>query len=448
MELSSVSDAGRSLEIGTLLEWLRIESVSSDPARARAVAEAAGWADRFLQACGAETSLRPGAHHPFVVGRLRATTSRPGVPTILCYGHFDVQPEGRLDLWNSPPFAPCIRDGWLYGRGTADDKGQLWILLEAARQLVAARCLPVDLLFVCDGEEEIGGKAAPDFIRHLDERCAAGVVFDTAMVDRETPSFNLALRGIALYRVTVKTGQRDLHSGVFGGAALNAAHVVSSLLADLAPVDGVAPEELLVGVAPPSEEEVATWQDLPPASCALAGATPVEDGERDFYTRTWTLPAIDVHGIDCGEAHLQKTIVPAVANAQFSIRLAPGQRVEVVDGIVRDRIRRATPAGAVASVELVASSEPVAFSASSAPIRLARDVFAEALGRTPVLARSGGSLPVVAALAERGIPTLVSGFDVPDGNIHSPNERFLVQHLIDGVEVAKSLFQAYATLEA
>ncbi len=203
-----------------LAEFLRIASVSADPARREEVWRAGEWVCEFVRGAGGECELIDWHGQPLALGELRATSDPGGAPTVLCYGHFDVQPEDPLELWSSAPFEPEIRGEYLYGRGVADDKGQLYMLLAGARELARAGALPVNVRFVCDGEEETGGHSVVEFLERDERATQAAVIFDSTMVRRDLPAFDLATRGLIYFHVTVRTGERDLHSGLFGGAAL------------------------------------------------------------------------------------------------------------------------------------------------------------------------------------------------------------------------------------
>src|ERR1700722_11273815 len=229
-----------------LAGFLRIPSVSADPAHAGDVSAAARWVCDFIEAAGGTAELADWEGAPLALGEFRAS-SGADAPTVLCYGHFDVQPPAPLELWESPPFEPELRDGYLYGRGTVDDKGQLYMLLAAARELARAGELPVNVRFCCDGEEETGGHSIVDYLA-ADERGAdAAIIFDSGMIRRDLPAFNLATRRILYYHLTLRTGERDLHSGLYGGAALNAAHALAEMICRLVARDGRLAEPLRAG---------------------------------------------------------------------------------------------------------------------------------------------------------------------------------------------------------
>jgi len=431
-----------------LAELVRIPSVSADPAHAGDVQAAADWLAAFVRRSGGEAEVVPTDTQPLILGDLKASNGASAT-TVLVYGHVDVQPAEPLELWKSDPFALEERDGWIYGRGVVDDKGQLYILLKAAAELAAAGELPVDVRVTCDAEEESGGHQIVDFLA-ADERGAdVAVIFDSGMTTRGVPEFNVATRGIIYFHLTVRTGARDLHSGVYGGAALNALHTLNELFAAVLPRDGLLPEPLRQGIAPPTEEEVAAWADLVPGSDLLseAGARkayPRADDE--FYLRTTAEPALDVNGIAGGSPVLQKTVLPVEAEANLSIRLAPGQDVDTIAAALERLLREAAPEGAELDLTQLASSPPGLVPPEAPAVQRALEAFERTFGRRPLLVRSGGTLPIVPALADKGIPTIITGFALPESNIHSPNERLLAEYLPLGIETAKELYRRLAKI--
>jgi acetylornithine deacetylase/succinyl-diaminopimelate desuccinylase-like protein len=432
-----------------LAELLRIPSISADTAHAADVQAAAQWVCEFIRAAGGECDVVDWHGQPLAIGEIRASAAAGDAPTVLCYGHFDVQPPDPLELWESDPFEPEIRGDYLYGRGTVDDKGQLYMLLSAARELARAGALPVNVRFCCDGEEETGGHSIVDYLE-ADERGAdAAIIFDSGMISRDVPAFNLATRGMAYFHVTLRTGERDLHSGVYGGAALNAAHALIRTLDALIAHDGTLVEPLRKGIAAPTADELAGWALLPTGASELAdqGAR-AKDGAaaEDFYVRTFAEPALDVNGIATGSPLLQKTVLPVEAVANLSIRLAPGQTVEEIAPEVERLLREAAPDGAELEVELWSSSPPGLVPPDAKAVQLGLDAFDRVLGRRPALVRTGGTLPIVPALAGRGIPTVITGFGLPDSQIHSPNERLVADYVPQGIAAARELFLAFAAL--
>jgi acetylornithine deacetylase/succinyl-diaminopimelate desuccinylase-like protein len=432
-----------------LFELLRIPSVSADPGHADDVVRAGEWVRDFIRAAGGEAELVPTAHQPLVIGEIRATEDADSAPTVIAYGHFDVQPEAPLEEWESPPFEPSVRDGWLYARGVADDKGQLYLLLKAAALLASEGALPVNVRFTCDGEEESGGHSIVEFLAADERGGDACVIFDGGMLKPGVPVFEVATRGIAYFHVRVRTGERDLHSGMFGGGALNATHALMEVLAAVLPRDGLVPEPLRAGMIRPSDEEIASWNELDSGGEVLAaqGARPADPrAAEELYIRTWVEPAVDVHGLSGGSPVLQKTVLPVVAEANVSIRLVPGQDDKAIAAEMERLMREAAPEGAELEIECLATAPAALVQPDDPVIRLGQDAFETVVGARPLLLRVGGSLPVMAALEAKGVPTILTGFDLPEGNIHSPNERFRVEHVSLGVETAKELFRSLATL--
>jgi acetylornithine deacetylase/succinyl-diaminopimelate desuccinylase-like protein len=435
--------------VAELAELIAIPSVSADPAHQADVAAAAGWVAELVRRAGGTAEVVPWGERPLVVGEIRASAGAATAPTILVYGHFDVQPPDPLDLWESEPFELVERDGWLYGRGIADDKGQLFMLLKAAELLAAGGALPVNLRIACDGEEEIGGHSIVDWIA-ADERGAdAAIVFDSGMVERDVPGFNIAVRGLCYFHVRVRTGSRDLHSGMYGGASLNAMHALMQTLSGVLPRDGRVPEPLRAGVVAPSAAELEGWQELPagPAEIAAAGSRPADAAAgTEFYLRTWAEPSVDVHGIQGGSPLLQKTVIPVEAEANVSIRLVGDQDPAVIIPAFERLLREAAPEGAEVEVEVWSTAPPGLVPVDAPAVRLGQDAFEEALGVRPLLVRSGGAIPLVSELAARGVATVLTGFALNESNIHSPNERIPAAYLPLGIETAAALYRRLADL--
>ena len=433
-----------------LAELLRIPSISADSAHKDDVVRAGEWVCSFIREAGGECEVVDWNGQPLAIGEIRASNGADSAPTVICYGHFDVQPPDPLELWESDPFEPEIRGDYLYGRGTVDDKGQLYMLLAAARELARAGELPVNVRFCCDGEEETGGNSIVEFLA-ADERGAdAAIIFDSGMIRRDVPAFNVATRGMAYFHVTLRTGERDLHSGMYGGAALNAAHALIKTLDALIAHDGTLVEPLRKGIATPTADELEGWKLLPVGADELG-----EQGARakdasaadDFYLRTFAEPALDVNGIATGSPLLQKTVLPVEAVANLSIRLAPGQQVDEIAPEVERLLREAAPEGAELEVELWSSAQPGLVPPDADAVQLGLDAFEKALGTRPALIRSGGTLPIVPAFADKGIPTVITGFGLPDSQIHSPNERLVADYVPLGIAAARELFLAFAALE-
>jgi acetylornithine deacetylase/succinyl-diaminopimelate desuccinylase-like protein len=432
-----------------LSELIAIPSVSAQPEHREDVKRAGEWVCEFIRRCGGTAELTPFGEKELALGEIRASHDPDDAPTVLCYGHFDVQPPAPLDLWESDPFTLTLRDEWAYARGVTDDKGQVYILLKAAQRLADAKALPVNLRFACDGEEEIGGHTIVDYLAIDDRGANAAIIFDGGMLRRDVPVFDLATRGLIAFDVKVRTGERDLHSGMYGGAALNAIHVLMRCFeAVLAGPDGRLPEPLRQGIAEPTQEELAAWRALPPGGDELRdqGARPLDErAAEQFYLRTWAEPSADVNGIIGGKPGVRNTTLSVAAAGEFTVRLAPGQDVHAIGAAAEKLVRDAAPPGA--EVEVIWSGSPPGLVRPDAPvIQLGLDAFEKVLGVRPLLVRSGGTLPIMPALADRGIATILTGFGLPESNVHSPNERFLVRYFEQGVDTAAELYTALGKL--
>src|ERR1700753_3380509 len=367
-------------------EGLRIRSGSPDAARAGDVRDAGEWVCDLLRGAGGEAELVDWHGQPLAIGELRASRDAESAPTVLCYGHFDVQPEDPLDLWESPPFEPEIRDEHVYGRGVADDKGQLYMLLSAARELAAAGELPVNVRFTCDGEEETGGHSIVEFLEQDRRGADAAVIFDSGMIARGLPAFNVATRGLVYFHVTVRTGERDLHSGMYGGAALNAAHALVHTLDAVVAGNGRLVEPLRQGLAARTAEELAGWRALPTGAHELAaqGARPKDaNAAEEFYLRTFAEPALDVNGVESGSPQLQKTVLPVQAAANLSIRLAPGQDPQAIAAAFEQLHRDAPPPEADLELELLSSAAPGLVPPGSRAVQLGLQAFERVVGTRP-----------------------------------------------------------------
>jgi acetylornithine deacetylase/succinyl-diaminopimelate desuccinylase-like protein len=432
-----------------LSEFIAIPSISADPNYREDVKRAGEWVCERIRQIGGTAELTPFGEKELALGEIPASTDPANAPTVLCYGHFDVQPPAPLELWESDPFELTVRDDWAYGRGITDDKGQVFILLKAAQRLVEANALPVNLRFACDGEEEIGGHTIVDYLAVDDRGADAAIIFDGGMLRLDVPVFDLATRGLIAFDVKVTTGERDLHSGMYGGAALNAIHVLMRCFeAVLAGPDGRLPEPLREGIAAPTAEELAAWAALPAGADELRGqgARPLDPrAENEFYVRTWAEPSADVNGILGGKPGLRNTTLSVHASGEFTVRLAPGQQVETIGAAAEKLVRAAAPDSAEVDVHW-AGSAPGRVEPDATAIRLGLQAFEQVLGVKPLLVRTGGTLPIMPALADKGIPTILTGFGLPESNVHSPNEKFLVRYFEQGVDTAAALYTALAGL--
>jgi acetylornithine deacetylase/succinyl-diaminopimelate desuccinylase-like protein len=430
-----------------LCAWLRIPSISSgggDPADLQRAAE---WACERVIAAGGTAEVLSGFGNPLCVGELRS--SRSDAPTVLIYGHYDVQSPDPRELWTSDPFEPVVRDGRLYARGASDDKGNFLPLLHVACELARAGELPVHVRIVLEGEEEVGGS---NVLRYLadDERGAdCAVVFDGGMIDEARPALHIAVRGVVMAHLRVRTAERDLHSGVYGAAALNASHVLMGMLAHVLPgPGGLVREELRAGLLQPSAEEIASWAELPPGAevLAAAGAHEIAPGAAaEFYGRTWADTSVDVNGIESGDALQRRTIIPCTASARLTVRVALGQDGSEIAAALERILREAAPPGAQIELD-VEPGDPAGFDAAEPVLALARDAIGRAAGTTPLFVRTGGSIPILGGLAHRGIPTILSGFALDSDGIHGPDESYRLESLALGERAARELYAALATL--
>ena len=412
-----------------LNELLRIPSVSAGRPNPDGILRAAEWVrDRVLRA-GGEAEL-VGEPNPLVVGELKA--NRDSAPDVIIYGHYDVQDVGPADEWESDPFEPTVRDGRLYARGSSDDKGNFLPVLHAACELHERGELPVNVRVLIEGEEETFSDNVERWIE-ADERGAdAAIVFDSGMAAEDMPAITTACRGGVMLTVTVRVAESDLHSGLYGGVVPNAIHVLMQMLDAVVPAPGdELREELRAGVAPVADSERASWQDVPP--------------DPEFHEKTGAQPDIEVNGIVSGAIHELRTIIPAFAKANISLRTAPGQNSAELREVMERLLREAALDGA--EVEITGTdSSPVQFDPESPPLKLAREAFERATGKPPALIRSGGTIPILAAFADRGIQAIVSGFALPEDQIHAPNESYRLESLEQNEKTSYELLKALGEL--
>jgi acetylornithine deacetylase/succinyl-diaminopimelate desuccinylase-like protein len=428
--------------------FLRIPSVSADPTHAADVRAAAAWVAERVEAAGGTAELVETPRHPLVVGRVEASGGG-SAPEVLVYGHVDVQPPAPLEEWESRPFEPAVRDGWLYARGVADMKGQLHMVLEAIGELAHERALPVRVTVLCDGEEEIGGTSVVDHLAGVETPYDAAIIYDGRLIRPGVPAFVVRTRGALGYDVRLRTGARDLHSGLYGNAALNAVHALIDTLAALLPRDGRLPAPLRASLEPVDPRIASVWHELTPGpeAIARAGAVPYDEAaEREFYLRTTAEPSVDVNGILGGKPGLTNTTVPVVATANFTVRLGPGQRVDEIDEAVRALLHESAPRGAQLELTPTTGAPPAAVDPDAPALRLAEDAFERVLGVRPRLVPVGGTMPILATLVSRGTPVVLTGFATNDSNIHSPNERLPLENLDLGRRAARELLLAFGAL--
>jgi acetylornithine deacetylase/succinyl-diaminopimelate desuccinylase-like protein len=427
--------------------WLRIPSISTLPENKADCRRAHQWLHDRLVKFGFRTETIETEGHPMLwaVG-----PEVPGAPTVLCYGHYDVQPTDPLDAWITPPFEPTVRDGKLYARGTADDKGQVFAIVAAVEALLKTRGrLPVNVRFLIEGEEEVGSKGLTTFLTAQPERTKADAVLvpDVNMVAPGWPSVDAALRGMVAAEIHVRTLKKDLHSGQYGGAAPNAVETLGHLLERLKGPDGkIRIPGLYTRVKKPSAKELKAWKALPIKEGAFrkeAGAKALT-GEKGFLflERVWSRPTFEVHGIVGGyQGAGYKTVIPAEATAKVTLRLVPDQRGKDIAALLQKAVRKLAPKYADVTVKIHAFSNPVTTPLDSRPFALldqaAREIWQR--GISPI--RSGGSIPIVPLLQQRKAPVLLAGIGLPDDGLHGPNEKLNLDQLWNGIRLFGRFFE-------
>lgn len=426
-----------------LIDFIAIRSVGADPGEAESMAAAADWLIERLRKLGARPEVVRQGRESVVLASIPAQVDSAAASTIVLYGHFDVQPAGDLALWESPPWQATVRDGWLYGRGAIDTKGHLLMYLEALRAVMSRGELRANVRLVLDGAEESGGQLALEILRNDHEGIDGAVIFDGPMVAMGRPAFYSAARGMLEYHLRVRVAARDLHSGQFGGAGLNAIHALLRILAAVMPDErGRLRDELLQGSTPLPQDIVDRISELPSMDDYLVreGSHPADPHvEADMYTRLWAAPSLEANSIRSGDPSVVHMVLPSTAEAGLSMRLGPGQDPAVIAPALEALLRAATPDGATLELTLRGSAPPAELPEAGGALDIARDAFEQVIGRTPLTVRAGGSLPLLAVFGELGIPTVMTGFDLPEGNIHAPNERLWLEHLPQGTEVLERI---------
>lgn len=438
-----------------LKAFLRIPSISTLPEHRGDIGRAAGFVAESLKTAGLENvEIIPTAGHPLVYADwLHA----PGKPTVLCYGHYDVQPPDPLDLWVSPPFEPTIRDGNIYARGSADDKGQMYMHIKAVETLRAVNgTLPVNVKFLIEGEEEVGGEAIAKYVAENPQKLKSDValVSDTALYAEGVPTLCIGLRGLIYMEIEATGPMRDLHSGLYGGAAPNAVFGLIELLAKMKGSNGVIKiPGIYDDVEPPAPAEKESWERLPFKVKDFlkkeVGSTRLT-GESKFSVleRVWARPTFEVHGIAGGFTGAgAKTVIPAKATAKCSIRLVPKQNPDKVIASLRKFVEKNTPKGIRTEVRVLSGGPAVMVNPDHPAIQVAAKAFSDILGKPTVFIRSGGSIPIVGDFATHlGIPTVLMGFGLPDDGLHSPNEKYKVENYYQGIMTIAHFLDEYGRL--
>ena len=437
-----------------LIELLRIPSISTIPAHAEDVKTAASWLADHMKTAGLENvQVIETKRHPLVYGDwLHAE----GKPTVLVYGHYDVQPAEPFDLWESPPFEPTVQDDFLVARGSSDDKGQAFIHVKAVEALLQTNGrLPVNVKFIIEGEEESGGQSLSAFIPVNKAMLAADValVSDTAIVNKDTPAIVYGLRGMCYALIDITGPQRDLHSGSFGGGVNNPLNVLGHVIAKLKDENG---RILIPGfydnVRALSDEERDILAKFPLDEAVWLAETgaPEPWGEPEFtlVERLGARPTLDVHGIIGGYTGLgSKTVLPAKVHAKISMRLVPDQNPARISQLFQAYIQEIVPPSVQVSIT-IAGTAPASISDYETPaMKAAVSAYQASFGKEPVLMREGGSIPVVGEFQTHlGIETVLMGFGLPDDRIHAPNERFYLPNFYRGIETSIHFFQNYGEM--
>lgn len=441
---------GRNQEryLAQLAELIAIPSVSTETSKAVEMHRCAEWLVRHLRHLGLDAHVFATPGHPIVHAEYLAQSN---APILLLYGHYDVQPAGSPELWDSPPFQATVRDGRLYARGSTDDKGQFFIHLKAAEAwLKTTGRLPVNLKIVLEGEEEIGSTNLASFLTEHKERLACGVavISDTAFFADGVPSICYGLRGIVYMQVDIEGPNRDLHSGSFGGSVQNPTHVLAELIARLQDKRGaVSIPGFYDDVVPLSAEEQVAFEELPWSDEAFARDLGVDElfGEEGFGTleRLWARPTLDCNGIIGGfTSEGVMSIIPARASAKISMRLVPNQDPEKIASLFEQHIRSLAPRSVRVAVKRLSAAEPAITPLDSPGIRAALAALEKAFGKKPLLQRDGGSIPVITRLKKiLGADTVLLGFGLPDENAHGPNEFLKLENFYGGIRTVVHFYK-------
>lgn len=441
--------------INELLDLLRIPSVSADPKYKADVARCAEAVKQRMEEAGMDrVELCPTKGHPIVYGE---KIIDPAKPTVLVYGHYDVQPPDPLELWDSPPFEPVVKDEVIYARGSADDKGQFYMHVKAVEALVKSGSLPCNVKMMIEGEEEVGSTNLGTFVRENKEKLAADVVLisDTAMIANDVPSINTGLRGLSYLEVEVTGPDRDLHSGVYGGAVANPINVLCDLIASLHDADRrIAIPGFYDAVRELSAAERAELAKAPFDEQEWMADLQVKavQGEKGYTTseRATIRPTLDVNGIWGGYiGEGAKTVLPSKASAKISMRLVPDQKSAAITQLFSDHFKKIAPPYVTVKVTPHHGGEAAVTPTDSVAYRAASKAMEDTFGKKPIPTRGGGSIPIVALFEEvLGLKTILFGFGLDSDNIHSPNEHYGVFNYMAGIRTIPRFYQHFAEMSA
>jgi acetylornithine deacetylase/succinyl-diaminopimelate desuccinylase-like protein len=447
-------ESRREQHVREVAELVAIPSVSSKPERQPDIRRCAEFLAGKLRDAGlprVELFSTPG--NPIVYGEWLGA---PG-PTVLVYGHYDVQPEEPVELWDSPPFQATVRDGKLYGRGATDDKGQTFIHIAVTRAFLEKRGrLPLNLKFLIEGEEEVGSDNLDAFVAsHLELlKADAVLVSDTGMLKKGVPSITHALRGLAYFQVEVEGPSHDLHSGSFGGAVANPGNVLCEMIAALKDADGrVTVPGFYDDVVPLRPEERQALAALPFSEAEFQQTTgsPALSGEKGYTTleRIWARPTLDVNGLWCGyQGEGAKTVLPSSAGAKFSTRLVANQDPEKIGKLVEKHLKSLAPAGVRLTVRQLSGGKPFLAPYDHPFIQAAKQALEEGFDRPGVFIREGGSIPFVASISSLlGVPCILMGFGLPDENSHAPNEHMDLENFFGGIRSVARYYEKLGSLK-
>ncbi|HEY1661750.1 MAG TPA: dipeptidase [Verrucomicrobiae bacterium] len=438
-------------QLDDFFSYLRFPSISADPHRKSAMADCADWLARKFSSFGFVAAVHQTEGTPVVLAKSKFS---PEKKTILIYGHYDVQPVDPVSLWKQNPFEPFVENGFVIARGATDNKGQtICHILGAEARLKERGELPVNLIFLIEGEEEIGSPNLWRFLESHSEglKCDAIVISDTSMVAPGFPAITCGLRGIACLEVKITGPKADLHSGMFGGAIANPATELVRLLAKLHHADGsMAVPGFYDDVIPAGEVERTSWREIPFNDKAILEATGVSQlsGEKNFTAleRLWIRPTAEINGLTSGyQGDGSKTIIPCQASAKLSFRLVPNQKPDAIAVRVGDFLQSLCPNTVRLEITYDHGGEPFYADADSAFSRAARSALKEVFGREPALTREGLSIPIVSLLQRiLGKAPLLIGLGLPDCNAHAPNETFPLAQLETGIRLHQALLEQFA----